>query len=99
MPDVIVIAMAKAKPGKEEELERALREVAQPTRQQPGCVGFSLYRSEQDPGVIVGIERWKSKADHERHLQGAHFQKLGAAMGNIIAGPPQILWHEIIDEA
>lgn len=98
MPDVIVIATAKAKPGKENELERALHEVAKPTRQQPGCMRFSLYRSEDDPGVIVGVERWKSKADHERHLQGPHFQKLAAAMGDIIAGPPQVVWHEIIDE-
>ena len=30
MPDVVVIATAKAKPGKEEELARALREVGKP---------------------------------------------------------------------
>jgi quinol monooxygenase YgiN len=59
---------------------------------------FSLYRSEDDPGVIVGVERWASKAEHDRHLQGTHFQDLAAAMGNIVAGPPQILWYEIIDE-
>jgi quinol monooxygenase YgiN len=99
MPDVVVIATAKAKPGKESELERVLREVAKPTRQQPGCVHFSLYRSADDPGVIVGVERWTTKADHDRHLQGPHFQKLAAAMGNIVADPPRIVWHEIIDEA
>jgi quinol monooxygenase YgiN len=33
-----------------------------------------------------------------RHLQGPHFQKLAAAMNEIIAGPPQILWYDIIDE-
>jgi quinol monooxygenase YgiN len=99
MPDVVVLATAKAKPGKESELERVLREVAKPTRQQPGCVRFSLYRSEDDPGVIVGVEQWKTKADHDRHLQGPHFQKLAAAMGNIVAEPPRIAWHEIVDEA
>ena len=99
MPDVVVIATAKAKPGKEEELARALREVSCPTRAQPGSVEFTLYRSEEDPAVIVGVERWKTKPDHERHLRGPHFQKLGAAMSKIIAGPPQIIWHEIIDEA
>jgi len=99
MPDVVVIATAKAKPGKESELERALREVAKPTRQQSGCVRFSLYRSEDDRGVIVAVERWKTKADHDRHLQGPHFQKLAAAMGNIVADSPRIVWHEIIDEA
>lgn len=98
MPDVIVIATAKARPDKEKDLERALREVAQPTRQQPGCVRFSLYRSEHNPSVIVGVERWTSKADHDRHLRGPHFQKLAAAMGTIIEGPPQMLWYEIVDE-
>lgn len=98
MPDVVVIATAKAKAGKEKDLERVLREVANPTREQPGCVRFSLYRSEEDPSVVVGVERWKSKADHDRHMQGRHFQKLGAAMTDIITGPPQIVWHEIIDE-
>ncbi|MCL4486686.1 MAG: antibiotic biosynthesis monooxygenase [Chloroflexi bacterium] len=98
MADVIVIATARSQPGKEKQLERALREVAHPTRQQPGCVRFSLYRSEDDPGVIVGVERWASKADHDRHLQGTHFQRLAAAMANIIASPPQILWYEIIEE-
>jgi quinol monooxygenase YgiN len=98
MTDVVVIATAHAKPGRERDLERALRDVAQPTRQQPGCVRFSLYRSEENPAMIVGVEQWKSKADHERHLQGSHFKKLATAMADIIAGPPQILWYEIVDE-
>jgi quinol monooxygenase YgiN len=98
MADVIVIATARAKPGKEKDLERALREVTQPTRQQPGCVRFSLYRSQEDPAVIVGVERWKSKEDHDRHLEAPYFQKLAAAMGGIIAAPPQIVWHEILDD-
>jgi len=88
MPDVIVIATAKAKPGKEKELVQALLEVAGPTRLQPGCVAFSLHRSVDDPAVVIGIERWTSKEAHDRHLQGAHFHKLGAAMANIVAGPP-----------
>ena len=81
-----------------EALERALRDVAQPTRQQLGCVRFSLYRAEEDAAVMVGVERWKSKHDHDQPLQGPHFKRLGAAMSDIIAGPPQILGYEIIDD-
>jgi quinol monooxygenase YgiN len=96
--DPIVVASAKAKPGKEKELEEALREVAAPTLAQPGCIAFSLHRSVDDPAVIIGIERWSSKADHDRHLQGPHFQKLGNALANLLAEPPQIMWYEIMDE-
>jgi quinol monooxygenase YgiN len=96
--DLIIIAEAKALPGKEKELENALREVAEPTRAQPGNVAFSLYRSEGDPSVIVGYERWASKNDHDRHLQGPHVKKLMTAMANLLAGPPDIVSFEIVDE-
>jgi quinol monooxygenase YgiN len=48
--------------------------------------------------VIVGFERWASKQDHDRHLQGTHVQKLMAAMSGILAEPPQIQSYEILEE-
>lgn len=93
--DLIVVAAAKAKPGKEAELEAALREAAGPTRRQPGCVQFSLFRSGP---TIVGLERWSSEADHQRHLKGAHVQKLMGRMADILAEPPNIVAYQIIDE-
>jgi len=96
--DLIVFASAKAKPGMEKELEKALRDVASPTRAQPGSVAFSLYRSKENPSVILGFERWASEKDHDKHLQGAHVRKLMAAMADVLAEPPQIVSYEILDE-
>jgi quinol monooxygenase YgiN len=96
--DLIVIARARAQRGKETDLEKALRDVAAPTRMQRGCLDFSLYRSQQDGAVIVGVERWASAEEHNRHLQGPHVQKLMAAMSGILAEPPEIIPYEIIDE-
>lgn len=96
--DLIVIASAKAKPGKEKELEKALLDASKPTRIQPGSVSFSLYRSKEDPSVIIGFERWSSEKEHNMHLQGAHVQKLMGAMKDILAEPPKISAYEIIDE-
>lgn len=94
-----VIATAKAKPGKEGDLEAALREVADPTRAQAGCVAFSLYRSKDAKGTIIGFERWASAADHQKHLQGAHVQRLMGRMANILAEAPSIVAYEVIDES
>lgn len=55
--EVAVLATVTAKPGKEAELERALRDVAGPTRAQSGCLQFELYRSAQDPATITVFER------------------------------------------
>jgi quinol monooxygenase YgiN len=95
--DLIVIASAKAKPGKEAELERALREVTGPTRAQPGCVQFSLYRSTSDRSTLIGFERWASAAHHQRHLQGVHVQKLMGRLTDILAEPPNIVSYEVLD--
>jgi quinol monooxygenase YgiN len=96
--DLIVIASAKAKPGKEADLERALREAAGPTRQQPGCVEFRLLRMAGAHHTLLGFERWASEADHQKHLQGAHVQRLMQRMGDILAEPPNIVAYEVLDE-
>jgi len=96
--DIVVFAIAKAKPGKEAELECALREVAEPTRKQPGCVQFALYRAAGDASTIVGYERWASEEAHQQHLKGAHAQKLMARMADVVAGPPSIVSYEVLGE-
>jgi len=96
--DLIVIASAKAKPGKEAELKRALLDAASPTRKQPGCVSFSLYHSVEDPTTIVGFERWASEKDHQQHLRGPHVQTLMSRMSELLAEPPKILSFGISDE-
>jgi len=96
--DVIVLAKARAKPGKEGELEAALRECAGPTREQPGCVQFLLLRVANDKSTIVGYERWASEPDHQKHLTGAHIQRLMTRMADILAAPPDIVSYEAIDE-
>ena len=96
--DLIIIASAKAKPGKEKELAQALLNVASPTRDQQGSVAFSLFRSKEDASVIVGLERWSTKEDHNRHLQGEHVKTLFAAMADVLAEPPVIASYDILDE-
>src|SRR5580692_13090411 len=91
MAEILIVATAAARSGKEGDLERALRAVAAPTRAQRGCLHFELYRSDQDTASITAFERWASKEDHDRHLQGAHVKALLEALGPIIAGPPKIV--------
>jgi quinol monooxygenase YgiN len=97
-PRILIIASATAKPGKEAELVSALREVAGPTRSQPGCIRFGLYRQQDADATIVGIEHWASASDHDRHLAGAHFQRLASRMADLIAEPPRIVTYTVIDE-
>jgi quinol monooxygenase YgiN len=88
---LVVVATAKALAGKEDDLERALRDVGGPTRAQPGCLQWDLFRSAQDPATMTAIEWWASAVDHERHLQGDHVKTLLTRFDGILAGPPDIV--------
>lgn len=89
--ELVVLATAKAKPGKEADVERALRDAVAPTRAQRGCLQFELYRSVQDAGAITAVERWASEEDHQRHLEGDHIRTLMIRFDGILAAPPQIV--------
>jgi len=88
MSEITVVARAKAKPGTEEELERALRVNAEASRNEGGCVSYSVLRG--DDGVFMTVERWRTRADADQHMTTPHVQALFAAIGPLLAAPPEI---------
>jgi len=88
--EIVIFATAKALPGREAALLAALAEVAGPTRVQPGCLRFELFRSD-DGAQVTAVERWASDADHAAHIKGAHVQTLMARFDGVLAGPPTIV--------
>ena len=100
MTELISIATATAHPGRLDHLVRELRARIGPTRAQPGNLEFSLYREADAPDTIVAYERWATRADWERHLQGEHVTSLMAAFETILAAPPQIrVLNPVVDQA
>ena len=88
--ELVVLATARAKPGRDAGLEAALHESGEATRKQPGCLQFELFRSVQDPAAITALERWASEQDHDRHLRGDHIKTLMVRFEEILAAPPDI---------
>jgi len=88
--ELVSIATATAHPDRAGDLIRELQARTGPTRAQPGNLEFTLYQQADAPATIVAYERWASRADWERHLQGEHVTSLMAVFEAILAGPPQI---------
>jgi quinol monooxygenase YgiN len=93
---VTVIAYHRAKPGKEQALRDALLAVCAPTRAEKGCINYDLHASPDEPGVLVFLENWESKADLDAHLASPHIDAFRAIAPDLLAEPPDItLWNEI----
>lgn len=88
-----IIATITAKPGSEPLVAQALRSLLEPTRAEPGCLSYELFRSSDDPAVFVFVEQWREQADLTAHQQTPHMAAAFAAAGEHLAEPPVI--HEV----
>jgi quinol monooxygenase YgiN len=90
MSETVVVARARARAGKESDLEAALLEAIPPTHAEPGCSKYALHRCVEDPASFVLIERWSSKEALGEHLSAPHIQKLFAKLPDLVDGAPEI---------
>lgn len=98
MSEWTVVVQAKAKPGKEAELEKAWRAIIGPTHQEPGCLKYVLHRAVDDPGVFISVERWSSKEAIDQHFAKPHTQALLSRVPDLVAGAPDVKIFEVIPE-
>jgi len=98
MSGLTVVARAKAKPGREAELEQAMRAIVAPTHQEPGCVRYTVHRSLTDPGVFLTVEHWTSKEAVDRHFAADYVQALLKKVPDLLIDPPDITLYELLPE-
>lgn len=89
--EICVIARAKAKPGKENELEAALRAVVGPTRKEAGCKVYVLQKEVDNNASFQVNETWASREEWEAHLQTPHIKNLFSLVPNLVTSPPEML--------
>ncbi len=93
---VTVVATFEAKPGKENELRRALLTLVAPTRQETGCLNYDLHVLPEDPTKFLFHENWTSKAHLDAHLKNTHIQVLLPRLDKLVVGMPEIkIWEKI----
>jgi quinol monooxygenase YgiN len=89
--EVAVVAIVEAKPGREREVEDAIRVCVGPTRQESGCLLYTAHSDLDTPARFVFIERWSSRDALAEHQKEPHFLTLAKAFETLLAGPLQVL--------
>lgn len=70
MPNLHVVALATAKPGKEAQLQAVLETLVAPSRAEAGSIAYHLHRSTENPALFVFTEVWTDAAALDAHLNG-----------------------------
>ena len=74
---VVLVAKYYVKPGKDDEVEAALKKMAACVREQePGCLLYHVNRSRENVGLFLLYEHYRDVAALEAHRATPHFKEI-----------------------
>ena len=91
---VFVRLLARA--GEESAVEEALREGTGPSRQEPGCLSFHLFRSMREPRLFFIHSRWVDAAAFQKHAELAHTKRFLERVDPLLEQPREVARTEMI---
>jgi quinol monooxygenase YgiN len=96
---VRVMVRMRARPGEGDNLLQVVNDLTPDSRAREGAGEFELVRDLDDPDLLVMIERWRVRADHEAYVRWRAETQIGVAeMGAVLAEPPEIVYLETVGE-
>jgi quinol monooxygenase YgiN len=81
---IVIIARMKAKAGREQELEKAFREMITKVRSEPGCQQYILHRALKDPTQFAFFEVYADKEALDFHGKTPHMTELRGKLADMI---------------
>jgi quinol monooxygenase YgiN len=93
---VKVVTRVVAQADKAEEVRDLLMSLVEPTRGEPGCLGYELLQNRGDPKDFAVIQEWESDAALEAHFDAEHFKAAARDLTQRIDQVPDIRRYETI---
>ncbi|HLZ79787.1 MAG TPA: putative quinol monooxygenase [Sphingomonas sp.] len=95
---VKIVAFVTPKPGREAELEAAVRAVVAGARTEPGNLRYDAWREAKGTRIMID-ELYVDHAAIEAHRIAPHYVAFRASVGDLLAGPPEVTVVEEVDVA
>ncbi|MGC9323933.1 MAG: putative quinol monooxygenase [Desulfomonilia bacterium] len=93
---IVMLTILEAKPGKEHDIEHALKALIPKMDAEEGLETFILHKAQGDPRMFMSYERYKDRWAMEYHRSTAYFREAWNKITPLIQGTPRIeLFEEI----
>jgi quinol monooxygenase YgiN len=73
----VVTAKWTAKDGEEEAVARAVEQIAEHSRAEPGMLLYQPHRDPENPRVFFFYEQYADADAYQAHLESEHMKRLG----------------------
>ncbi len=90
MAQINVVAVLKAKEGREADVVAAFEPVLEASRKDKGCIRYDLFSAEGAPGTLVMLETWESQEDLNEHMKSPALAAGFGSVGDAFDGAPQL---------
>jgi quinol monooxygenase YgiN len=94
--DQYVFVRLHAREGEESAVEEALREVTAPSREEPGCLSFHIFRSMRDRRLFYIHSRWVDEAAFQAHAELPHTIRFLQRVDALLDQPRDVTRTEMI---
>lgn len=86
MTQLTNIAFIRAQKGRGSELGNQLLKLVAPSRAEPGCIGYIVHRSNDDPDMWCVYENWRSADDLTAHFGLPHMVDFVGMIPSLVEG-------------
>ena len=91
-PTVIFnLAILEAKAGQRDPLRDALRTLVPLTRQEPGCLDYTLFERIDSPGTFYMRESFRDQAALDAHFSMPYFKAFEKRFDELLTRPLQLV--------
>lgn len=84
MSKITVVAKIVAKKDSVAAVKAELLKLIPPTRQESGCIEYTLHQDNSDPSIFLFYETWESAAAIERHVSSDHYKAYAKALEGLL---------------
>ncbi|HNY64191.1 MAG TPA: putative quinol monooxygenase [Deltaproteobacteria bacterium] len=91
---LIVVAVLKAKEGREKDMEEALKRVVPLVAAEEGTLMYTLHRAKKDPTKFLFYEKYTGKEALGAHSSTPYFMEMFGAIAPYLDGDPSIEIYE-----
>ncbi len=92
--ELLLLVTLRARRGREHELVEAAEAFVNASRQMPGVLGSTLYRSPADSVTLTLAERFTGRPALEQHMAAEYFGRFQRIQRPLLAAPVEAIFYQ-----
>lgn len=74
--EIVVVARWQVAEGRVADVMGLVRVLREKSLAEPGCLGYDVFRSADDPDVLLQLERYRDSTAIDAHRNSTHYRQL-----------------------